>query len=89
MLVRRFHRGRGFIHITTDRVEWHQVQYAQTFIGYQQLIPGPHVLISVKDNGVGMDAAVRTRIFEPFFRQNRNVTGLRGMDWDYPHRWAL
>ncbi|MCO5182669.1 MAG: response regulator [Anaerolineae bacterium] len=70
--------GRGFIHITTDRVEWHQVQYAQTFIGYQQLIPGPHVLISVKDNGVGMDAAVRTRIFEPFFSTKSQRDGIEG-----------
>lgn len=29
--------------------------------------PGPHVMISFSDTGVGMDAATRARIFEPFF----------------------
>ncbi|MEW6218087.1 MAG: ATP-binding protein [Thermodesulfobacteriota bacterium] len=28
---------------------------------------GPHALLSVTDNGAGMDAATRARIFEPFF----------------------
>ncbi len=29
--------------------------------------PGPHVLLSVVDTGCGMDAAVRARLFEPFY----------------------
>ncbi|HZI77192.1 MAG TPA: response regulator, partial [Gemmatimonadales bacterium] len=29
--------------------------------------PGPYVVISVADNGCGMDAATQARIFEPFF----------------------
>ncbi len=35
--------------------------------GHAQLEPGPYVLLTVQDNGEGMDEATRSKVFEPFF----------------------
>ena len=39
--------------------------YAREHVGVST--PGKHVMISVSDSGIGMDAATRARAFEPFF----------------------
>src|SRR5205823_13597816 len=41
-----------------------RARFGSTHLGIQ---PGPHVLLAVRDPGVGMDEETMARIFEPFF----------------------
>jgi two-component system, cell cycle sensor histidine kinase and response regulator CckA len=46
------------------RIETANVEFGADNI---DVIPGPHVMIAVRDTGVGMSPDVRKRLFEPFF----------------------
>ena len=64
----------GELKIATANVEL-QPEHLGTHAG---LKAGPHVLLSVADNGEGMSAETRARVFEPFFttKETGQGTGL-------------
>jgi PAS domain S-box-containing protein len=52
----------------TLTIETGDVDFDETYCTrHPDAAPGPHVMIAVRDTGVGMDEAVRTHVFEPFF----------------------
>lgn len=55
--------GSGKIIIETGNVSIDEA-YVQ---GYDEISPGDYVLLSVSDNGCGMDATTISHLFEPFF----------------------
>lgn len=60
-------------------METRRLEAASTFgNGDGGLTPGPCILLSVRDNGLGMSSEVKDRIFEPFFstKEKGKGTGL-------------
>ncbi|RJR42549.1 MAG: response regulator [Desulfobacteraceae bacterium] len=45
-------------------------------IEYSGLAPGPYIILSIEDNGNGMDEEIRKHIFEPFFTTKAHGRGL-------------
>ncbi len=64
--------GNGRIHIHADNVNVPDDVPRQQ----PQLPPGRYVLLSVHDDGRGIDPAIRDRIFEPFFSTKQQGRGL-------------
>ncbi len=55
--------GGGTVTIETTNASFEEPYAASQF----EIRPGPYVLLSVSDTGIGMDRATRDHIFEPFF----------------------
>ncbi len=64
----------GYISIKTEHVHLDRQASAE----YTDMAPGGYIKLAVSDNGVGMDAATQSKIFEPFFtaRSSGKGTGL-------------
>jgi two-component system, cell cycle sensor histidine kinase and response regulator CckA len=62
----------GVIRITAKNVRMSEKDLAD----YSGLPPGPYVVLTVQDNGKGMNEETRQRIFEPFFTTKFQGRGL-------------
>ncbi len=64
--------GGGKLTIETSQVTLNDPHHALTL----DLAAGDYVLLTVTDNGIGMDGETRSRAFEPFFTTKANAQGL-------------
>jgi signal transduction histidine kinase len=64
--------GEGVIRLKTERVD----NSAPLALDHATLPPGRYVIVSICDNGRGMDGTTREQIFEPFFTTREEGNGL-------------
>ncbi|MDQ5988230.1 MAG: Sensor kinase CckA [Syntrophus sp. SKADARSKE-3] len=89
MIVDQWHVGQVIINLFTNAkdampaggtiyVKTENVYVSGVGLKYQSLNEGPHVKITVRDNGCGMPPDVASRIFDPFFttKKTGNVRGM-------------
>jgi len=64
----------GHVMVTTGEVELD----ADFATSHPSVKPGPHVMLTVTDTGIGLDEEAQVHVFEPFFstRERENGTGL-------------
>ena len=67
--------GGGYLVVRVDEVDL-SPEFARD---YASVRPGPHVMLSVTDTGIGMEEETQNRIFEPFYSTRERGTGGSGM----------
>jgi len=64
--------GAGSVAINASMVELDDA----VVVDYPELLPGPHVALTISDDGIGMDRAMVERIFDPFFTTSDRMSGI-------------
>ncbi len=65
----------GAVEMSTSSRAFSEEELARDFPG-ENLEPGPYTVLTVKDEGCGMDETTRRRVFEPFFSTKFTGRGL-------------
>ena len=69
-------QNRGKVTVETALTEITSLNWGQSMPTNEPLYPGQYVVVTVKDNGSGMDADTLSKIFDPFFTTKFTGRGL-------------